>query len=209
MKSSAPNKRKIYLFDVDGVIVRGPKWSRNIEADCGIARSQLDEFFERDFEACLEGRADLKEALRPWLARWRYPKSVDDFVHYWFTQDSHLDAEVLGLVETVSKQHTCFLATNQEAYRTRFLMEDLKLSRYFNGVFAAFDLGCAKPRHEYFETLLSRLRQRSLDGCEIYFVDDAIRNVEEARRHSIKAHHFTGVEALRAWVKETLDLHHH
>lgn len=197
---------KSVLFDVDGVIIKNDtlSWAKNIYFDCGIRRELLDEFFEKDFESCLIGAADLKAKLSPWLYRWRYKGNVDDFLKYWFEAHSEIDSAVIHLVTLLRREATCYLATNQETYRTQYLMKELRLGDHFADIYAACQLKAIKPSAEFYRTLLTRIKNdRGLDdGHQFFFIDDNERNVIEARRHGLTAFHYTSFETLLCWLKD-------
>lgn len=197
---------KVFLFDVDGVLIQNDNWTKNIEKDCGITVPQLQEFFEKDFEACLENRADLKIALESWLIRWGYKYNVEDFLKYWFEADSILNQEVFDLSKGLSETHPCYLATNQEKYRAEYLMNTLNFGAYFRSAFTACGLGVAKPQRDFFAKtfqILKKLHPEIQPG-NICFIDDSFRNVSEAAKNGWTAHHFENSEKLRTWVSSCL-----
>jgi|GEM_PF-284089 len=195
---------RVVLFDVDGVVVNTPGWTHNVERDCGISQSNLQEFFRADFEACVRGDADLRTALAPWLTRWNYPHGVDAFLKYWFESDAVVDEDVLALARALGGEPgvACMLATNQEAHRARYLMakDGVGLDTTFLHMHAAHELGACKPSPLFFERMVERVRSFAGSGVRLYFTDDLERNVIEARRHGIESHTFTEAASLASWL---------
>ena len=129
---------KVFL-DVDGVLIHGwhakPEfrrpWDATIEQDLGISR---EEFQRKCFgtptpgyncimHACVGGDLDLKEALSGILPSLGYEDTVDRVVEYWFTNDSVINADVIGAVACLAKlSHVeLYLATGQEHYQANYL----------------------------------------------------------------------------------------
>ena len=204
--AAAQQQTRVVMFDVDGVIIQGPSWSRNVRADCGIEPAALQDFFRADFGRCLLGEADLKVAIAPWLARWGSAHSADAFLSYWFSLDAAVDPLVLNTARRLARLPgvACVLATNQEAHRARYLMAEngAGLGTHFSAIHAACDLGAAKPDPRFFSRLLAKVREAHGDNAALFFVDDTEANVLEARRHGILAHMFVSAPAFKAWLAE-------
>ena len=115
---------KIFLFDADGVVIIpserfSDRFSREFNVDY---EEKIPPFFENDFEPCLTGRADLKEIIKPYLKRWGWKKSVDELLEYWFENENHIDERVIEVIKKLRAIGIkCYLATNQEKYRTQYL----------------------------------------------------------------------------------------
>lgn len=207
--TSVPSK--IFFFDVDGVLIRhtthgNSSWASTAYADCGIQPESLQDFFSTDFDACREGRADLKVVLKPWLAKWRYQGTVDDFIDYWFRSHAVIDGDMLEIAIQLSAVFPCFLATNQERLRAEYIMETLEFKNYFCGIFAAYELGCSKPKLDFFLSIQSKVRSKyhfNFKPSQFYFVDDSERNVKAALQLGWQAHHFTDFNNFISWTETT------
>lgn len=194
---------KIFLFDVDGVVINSAGWSKDVFADWAITSEQLQEFFRSDFEDCICGRRDLEEALEPWLSGWGHKNRTRDFMQYWFEKDSQVNSSVLNLVRNLLPREVCFLATNQDRHRSQFLMESLDFNSTFAGIFAAWELGCAKPNPDFFLQISDRLGARfgaRGNALEIHFIDDLEKNVAAAAALGWHAHRFEDFPPFEAWL---------
>jgi putative hydrolase of the HAD superfamily len=173
------------LFDVDGVLLIGEPWYKDLASVYGITNEMHGSFFKDSFQPCLVGQADLKEALTPYLTRWGWPHSVEDFIDYWFRHHT-IHEELLQYIQQLRKRGLkCYLATQQERYRTNYILHNLGFTHLFDGVFSSADVGSMKSDPLFFETVL-----REIGTCqpeEVLFWDDSAGNVATARSLGIQA----------------------
>ena len=177
---------KTLLFDIDGVLVNGEPWHTRLEQGYGITRQMMSGFFKGPFQACLVGEADLMEELAPYLAEWGWPHSTEAFLDHWFRGERGVDGQLLRVVQELRQRGiSCFLATQQERYRTRYLQQEMGLAASFDGMFSSVDLGALKNDPTFFWAILGKL-----PGCqpaEVLFWDDTPGNVQTARTVGIQA----------------------
>src|ERR1700753_989596 len=116
----------VVLFDVDGVLANGKPFSFYLERDYGITTDMASAFFRHKFVPCLIGEADLKVEISDYLQQWGWTKSVDELLDYWFTCEHIIDQLLIDYVEQLRQQGTpCYLATQQEKYRTASLLDKM------------------------------------------------------------------------------------
>lgn len=61
---------KAVIFDSDGMLSHGPRFSEHYAREHGILIEEMTPFFTGPFKKCLVGQADLKEELaKGWLGR--------------------------------------------------------------------------------------------------------------------------------------------
>lgn len=181
---------KSLLFDVDGVLTSGGPLRVRLEEDYGISQEISASFFRARFRECLAGHLDTREELTWHLPRWGWPHSVDDFFSYWFARVSVLNEPLLAFVQQVRQTGIpCYVATNQEKYRTVYLLEHLGFAHTFDGLFSSAQIGCLKDDVAFFENVLSALGQR--EPHELLFWDDLVVHVATARKIGLKAELFT------------------
>jgi len=182
---------KAYLIDADGVALNSHEYfSERYARERGVSLDQLLPFFKHEFAACTLGKADLREVVSPYLRQWGWTSSVDDFLHYWFSGEGQLNEHVLSQINKVRVGGKfCYLVSNQEKYRSLYLMEELGLGEHFDGSFFSCDLGLKKSDPEFFITVLDRI---GFDPEDVAYYDDEQENVDVAARLGIQAQRFTG-----------------
>ncbi len=136
---------KIILFDCDGPIIHREKYfSQRLKEERGI-EVNLDKdnsFFNGEFLLCETGKADLKQVLPKWLDTWHWKGSIDELLEYWFSNEAETNIEMLNYIKSLKQRGIkCYLATNNEKYRVKYLLETVGLQKHFDGCFASCDLG--------------------------------------------------------------------
>ncbi|MDQ6660920.1 MAG: HAD-IA family hydrolase [Chloroflexota bacterium] len=177
---------KVILFDVDGVLVNGEQFSRRLARDYGVTREISGPFFSERFPECLRGNADLKQELESYLQQWGWQKSVEEFLNYWFTTEHAIDEPLVNAVQQLRQQGIqCYLATNQEKYRTEYILEQMGFAQKFDGMFSSAYVGHMKPDAAFFEHIVLTLDD--VQTQEILFWDDSPQNVATAREVGLHA----------------------
>ena len=172
-------KNKIYMFDADGVVIQSQMFSYKYAQEFNIKISELDNFFKTDFQECLVGRSDLKIAITPWLKKWNWSKSVDDFLDYWFKAEHNLNFDLIkNIRELRKKKIKCVLATNQEKYRLEYMEKEMDLETIFDKIYSSNLIGSTKPDIQYYAHILNDLNE---DPANIIFYDDNQENIESAK----------------------------
>jgi putative hydrolase of the HAD superfamily len=197
---------KALMMDVDGVLINGRPgdgrhWQASLQEDFGFSADALREhFFAPHWDDIVVGRADLMERLTAALQTIAPRVSAAAFVSYWFERDSRL---VTPLLEELSSLRSgglrVYLATNQEHLRAAYLMDELGLARYVDGMFYSARLGAKKPDSEFFARAQAAVGVRAE---EMLLIDDIAENIEAARRAGWNAMHWTkdsAPESLRTW----------
>jgi len=175
------------VFDVDGVLV-DVRFPRVLRQSLGISQSDAAEFFEGPFERCLIGVSDLRHELPPFLEKWKWTGSFEEFLDFWFDEESHLNEPVLDAADRLrSRGLRCFLASTQESYRAGFLEQRLAVGTRFEKAFFSCRLGCRKPNPAFFLAVTSEI---GLRPAEILLLDDDNANVESAMRVGWQATQF-------------------
>lgn len=177
-----------YVFDLDGVLCRGPHFGVALEREYGIAPAVWGNFFTGEFLDCIVGRRDLKTVLLAYLPRIGWPGSVDELLTFWFSRESAVCSEALNCVrELRDRGHRCYLGTNQEPHRARYIAEEMGLAREFDAIFASGFLGHAKPSPDFYAAV-----ERRAGTNNLFLIDDSLRNVVAAERAGWRALHYRG-----------------
>ncbi len=193
---------KAILFDADGVTIIGERFSVQYARDFGVSTETLDPFFRTDaFAQCLLGKGDLKEIIVPYLDAWQWKGSVDELLTYWFRAESGVDAALVDWVRELRASGVrCYLATNNEPYRTQYLREQVGLGGVFDGVLSSGEIGVKKIDPRYFEIAYAPLAAAGIAKHEVVLFDDLQENIDCASQFGFAAHFYTTLEDAKAWL---------
>lgn len=197
-------KTRVALFDVDGIVLTGRTkyFSVRYAEERGIPVEEVSAFFTGEFKKASFGQADLKELIAPWLPKWKWEGSVDEFLEAWFSSERTKDERVLSVVAALRAAGVaCYLATRNEKYRTAYLWHEAGLKDHFDGCFATFDIGVDKDDPDYFEHIFHALK---LAPSEVLYFDDRQANIDTARMLGIDAHFYDGFETLESKAKAAI-----
>ncbi|MDB5170789.1 MAG: HAD-superfamily hydrolase, subfamily variant 3 [Candidatus Saccharibacteria bacterium] len=184
---------KTILFDVDGVLLNGQSFTIELEREYGISYDMTQPFFKGPFRDSTVGLRDMKEVLEPYLKEWKWPHGTDDFLEYWFTKEHSIDQSLINYIQRLRAAGTkCYLATNQERYRTTYIMERMGFADMFDGIFVSNDLGVKKPDVAFFEKAHQQIPGVAKE--EILFWDDLAENVAAAEAYGIQAELYTNFD---------------
>jgi len=137
---------KTILFDTDGVLVRGGRFSDHYAEKYGVPTDITGRFFVTEFKSCLIGNADLKEKLLAFLPEWQWKGTIDELLEYWFQSENVVDTKLTSQIFQLKQMGIqCYLATNQEKYRTEFLRNQMGFGDLFHQIFSSAYIGFCKP----------------------------------------------------------------
>lgn len=198
---------KAVLFDADGVVVQpGTPFSHQYAEAHGFDYSEITPFFHGDFQDALIGKADLKDLLEKNREIWKLDGSPDDLMAQWFQAEHAVDDM---LVEEIKKLRElgvhCFLATNQEKYRAKYLEEEMFLG-VFERIYSSAMLGVKKPSEEFYAKILEELAADEIQPEQIVYFDDDTENVEAAQRLGIRAVLYRDIDDFKNVFREEADL---
>ncbi len=175
------------IFDTDGMVVhREMYFSQRFSKEFGVPAEKILPFFENEFQLCLVGKADLKEELENYVGRWGWQKPVDELLKYWFEHENTVDERMLESVTSLrAKGIRCYLDTNNEHYRVRYLVDTLGLKNFFDAVFSSAQLGYMKPQQEFWRSIHELIG--GPDKGEVLVWDDDEENVKSAKHFGFQA----------------------
>lgn len=181
------------IFDADGVLINGERFSNILARDFHTDKAKEKEFFATTFQDCLIGRADLKESIAPYLPSFGWTGTADEFLDYWFRAEHRLNEE---LVQYIGKLREAgipvVLATNQEKYRSQYMLEHMGFDAVFDKIYSSAHLGLKKPTAEFFARVVEDM---NVNKAEILFWDDDQRNIAGATEYGLQAEFYTGYDA--------------
>ena len=205
-ESVAAARPRILLFDMDGVLAIGEPYALQLAREGVVTLEQATAFFEGPFLDCLVGRADLKRELAPYLVAWGWPGSVGDFMAAWFGYENVVNEPLVARIRQLRGRGVpCFVATNQERYRTDYLRAEMGFARECDAVFSSADIGCSKRDPAFFERVLLLSREvtghTELAPADALFWDDSAANVAVARSAGLRAEVYTTLDAFDATMR--------
>lgn len=181
---------KVVIFDADGVAIIGEKFSNNLARDFGITTEITKSFFTGPFQDCRIGRADLKEVITPYLGGWGWKGSVEELLEYWFKSEHKINQDLIDYVrELRGRGIQCFLATNQEKYRTQYMLNEMDFAKIFDRLYVSSELGVLKTNPEFYAKIIEDLGD--IDKKEILFWDDDPKHIEVAKNYGILGEAYT------------------
>lgn len=193
---------KAVIFDADGVLVFPWRFAEHLSREHQITQEATRAFFEGKFTGCLLGKADLAEALPPYLKEWGWQGSAEEFMQLWFSVEDAVDARVLDTVKSLRNAgFVCCLASNQEPHRAEYMRDIMGFSAHFDHLFFSGVLGVKKPEAEFYKAVETAL---NLHGGQIAFWDDSPRHVDAARERGWQAEVYTSCEEFQTQAAELL-----
>ncbi|MEK7105406.1 MAG: HAD family hydrolase [Patescibacteria group bacterium] len=197
-------KYKVILFDGDGVTLKsGMLFSEKLDLHYGIKHEVLQPFFTGVFLECTIGKADLKEELSKVLGDWGWRGGVDELLHFWFTEGTQMNEEVVEFIKSLSRADARFyLATDQEKYRLAAVQKIFEPFHLFKRTFCGAELGIRKKDPRFFELVYSELlaTQPDLQKNEVLLVDDGQKNIDAAKTFGFDAHFYSNLEDLKHFL---------
>lgn len=184
---------KTIIFDADGVLINGEQFSEVLARDYDVDKAKEKEFFTTHFQECLVGKADLKESVAPYLSSFGWKGTVDEFLEYWFKSGHKLDEPLIAYIQKLRAGGIrCVLATNQEKYRTQYMLEHMGFEGAFDKVYSSAHLGLKKPAVEFFAHVVEELGEQKDD---VLFWDDDQRNIDGAKEYGIHAEFYSDYDS--------------
>jgi putative hydrolase of the HAD superfamily len=121
----------------------------------------------------------LKIVIKPWLKKWKWSKSVDEFLDYWFKSEHNLNFELIETIYELRKNKVkCILATNQEYHRLGYIKKEMGFDKIFDKIYSSNLIGFKKPEIQFYNYIIHDLNE---NPNNIIFYDDSQANIESAK----------------------------
>ncbi len=194
---------KVVLFDADGVLTLPEEmFSVMYSESRGLNPEPFENFFKTQWHDIVTGKKDLKESIAENPELWQWSGTVDELLEYWFKSEDVRNDDMLALIrELRTKDVLCYLATDQERHRGKY-MKDVMFKGLFDGYFVSAELGLKKTEPKFFEEILKRLQDQheDIEPASVIFFDDSQSKVDTAIAAGINGCLYEGV----AQAKEKL-----
>ena len=192
---------KAVIFDADGMLITGERFSGRLSRDYGIPIEVTLPFFQNPLALCQVGKADMREELAKVLPAWGWKGTLDDLLEYWFsTKHNSLDERFVDEIKSLRQSGVrCYLATNNEKYRTEHLRTTLGLGEILDGIFASGEVGAKKTSLEFLTIIQEKI---ALPSSEIMYWDDRPNHIDELNRAGFQARLYTDFESWKSSMIE-------
>lgn len=180
---------KAVIFDVGGMTIKMDKYfSQLFSEKYSLPLDDMLKFFNNEFQQCLIGKADLKKELKKYLKNWGWKKSLNEFLNYWFKNESIKNKKMIASIIKLRKAGIkCYLATDNEKYKLKYLLNKKKLKNIVDEVFTSVNFGCLKKQQKFWQLVYKSLNQTTkIKKQEILVWDDSLRNVLAAKQFGLQ-----------------------
>src|SRR3989338_4300851 len=191
---------KVLLIDADGVVIVGKYFSERLSEKFGIPLERVLRFFKNEYTQCVLGKADLKKELAKFISLWKWKDSLDALLDFWFSGDA-ICQDIIEIIDTLRKRGMrCYIVSDNEMQRARYLMDTMGLSRHVDGGFFSCEVGHTKSEQAFFENILAKLSD--VMPAEIFYWDDDEKNIEIAKRLGIRVGLYDGLPRFKEAIKK-------
>ena len=139
---------------------------------------------------CLEGKADANRMIMPYLNKFDWEETSENYFKQQFNFESnYLDNKLILLVRKIqAKRIKCYLCTDQDENRTKFLLNEMGFGNIFDGYFISYQIGYRKCNDNFWMHVIEKLKKdyQNIKPDEIVFFDDIQKNIDTASRIGIK-----------------------
>ncbi len=186
---------KAIILDGDGVTITSTPFSKTLSEKYGTPLEDIESFFKGPFRQTSVGKADLKEIIEPYLKKWGYPGSVDEYLKEWFEYEHKINEPLIDFAKKLRQKGVkVYLATNQEKYRAEYVLNQMGFKDIFEKTYFSCHIGATKPSTEFFQKITNDL---GLEKGEILFWEDKLEIVQQARDFGWRAEIYTDFLAFR------------
>lgn len=151
-------------------------WAHRPDFDAG--RVAEEEYWERVRQDLKIGKFDVKKAIEVDYAGW-----LEE------------DPEMVALVSELTRENRVGLLSNIPRGLAERVLEKFTWLQEFDSVAMSYAIGVEKPEAGAYRVALEML---GVTARETHFFDDNEENVRAAAEFGLQAHHFTGIETVRA-----------
>ena len=189
----------LFLFDIDGVLNKSPYFTEKYTQEFGLEMSVFDDFFQSEFPSSLTNNIDLLSILPKHFTKWKWNKSSEEFLNYWFRNVVKIDHELLLMIRHYKRMGIKMgLASQQEKYRKEYLLNKEGLCNEFDCFYFSCDLGYLKSEENFYKAILE------IESTPIFFWDDTPVVIEKANQCGFYAYLYKDNQNLKRQMEEIL-----
>lgn len=204
---------KAIIFDIDGVLINPPYFFNKELENNGYTNADivLNSFFTSDtFIKCLEGYADIKNEIKPFLQKINWKESVDDYLKKNFEfETKYLNQEFIKFIQIIRKKDIkCYIGIDQEHSRANFLLHNLQFKRLFDGYYISCKINSRKCNNRFWQYTLKDISKKipNIKPNDIVFFDDRQKNIDLAINNSIQAYLFNPEEDFKHNIEKIVNI---
>lgn len=189
------------FIDLDGVLRHWPDNARTLEIKHGLRCGSIESVaFSRQFLGpAIRGQIqdhEWRKLVTLELGKYYPDADTESVVAQWSTSSGEVDTDVRELITTCRNKATIVLATNA----TSRLPDDLRalgIDGHFDFIVNSSDIGHVKPDAEFYRRALE-----IAGACaeRAVFIDDTLKNVEQASVQGLRGHHYSNIKELKAFM---------
>ncbi len=196
---------KAILFDVDGVLLQVPYFFTQELQNRGYTEAAqiMTDYYKNDNTLCVEWKADAKNLIEPYLVKIWWNKWVKEYFKEQFKfEGQYIETALRDLIPRLQEWGIkCYLWTDQENNRAKFLLEWLNFENMFDGYFISCYIWERKSSPEFWNYVSKILREKDIQKEEIVFFDDLQGNVDRAQQSWIQSFLFTDIKTFKKDLK--------
>lgn len=191
---------KAVIFDLNGVLIQGQKFSERFHIKFGILTEEFLSALKEIMDKVRKpGAGDTFAYWKPYLDKWGISLSRQDFFDFWFGDEKEV-AEMVELAGKLKEKGVkIFILSNNFAERTAHYEKASPFLSMFDKAYYSWQTGFVKPDSQAFKNLLS---ENNLKPEECIYFDNAKENVETANSLGIKSFLFENSDGLEKVLKE-------
>ena len=197
-------KPKAILFDLDGVVNISKYFSQIYSEEYNVPLESVQKIFEDGRKDLTNiGKADLKDVMKDVLTDWQWKGTVEELIELWLQTDLNIDMRVIDIIQRLRKSSVkCYLASDQEKYRTGYLWNEKKIGQSFDGKFISCEIGYTKFQQEFFGVAIKELK---LPREDILYIDDSQAKLDVAKQTGIQTYLYNSFGEFEMFTKSIID----
>ena len=193
------NEINLYLFDMEGVVVRNHDVEPGIAEELQISRKEFYRHAGSNLLLLSNGKIEVAEFWRRFSQAYGREVREDLFSKYFSPE---LDWEIVKLIEKLKSRARVVCGTNTLESHFQYLLFR-GYYQWFHAVYPSHQIGVSKPDVEFYQYILA---QERASPHETVFIDDTLENIVAADALELRAIHYTNRRALEERIREISDL---